>query len=157
MKILVVSDTHRKFSYLIDVMQRHSNAEIVIFLGDGEEDMEYARYAFPEKAVMSVRGNCDFASSLPLSDTFTIEGYKLFFAHGHTYNVKSTQEHIIAAARGCGAHICLFGHTHCPVNTYNDGLYIMNPGSLGHPRNGMPTYGLIDISPAGISMNIVNY
>lgn len=157
MKILVVSDTHRRWSRLSDVMRRHSDAEIVIFLGDGEEDMEFARYEFPEMAVMSVRGNCDFASSLPVSDTYTINGVKIFFAHGHTYNVKSTQELIISAALQCGAQICLFGHTHCPVEKYHDGLYIMNPGSLGHPRNGIATYGLIDISSAGISTNIVNY
>lgn len=157
MRILVVSDTHRRASRLIDVMRKHQNADLLIHLGDGEEDLAFARYEFPTIAIRQVRGNCDFGSSLPITDTFSVDGVKIFFAHGHTYNVKTSSERIEAAAISNGAAVCLFGHTHCPITKYHDGLYVMNPGSLGHPRDGEPTYGLLDIVPAGISMNIVKY
>ncbi|MFR3419646.1 MAG: metallophosphoesterase family protein [Eubacterium sp.] len=41
------------------------------------------------------------------------------------------------------ADIVLFGHTHNQYTEYLDGLYIMNPGSVG--MNG--DYGVIDITP----------
>ena len=47
----------------------------------------------------------------------------------------------------------LFGHTHCALNEYDEGLYIMNPGSC----NGYgASYGYIDITEKGdIVTNIV--
>lgn len=155
MRILVVSDTHGRCSKLFDVMRKHSDIEIVIHLGDGGTDLDYVRYEFPNRMVYAVKGNCDFYSELPLSDTLTFENTKIFFAHGHTYNVKMTTDVIEAAARNCGASVCLFGHTHCPLSDYKDGLYIMNPGSLGHPRDGAPTYGILDITPSGVMTNIL--
>ena len=44
----------------------------------------------------------------------------------------------------------LFGHTHNQYTEYLDGLYIMNPGSVG--MNG--DYGVIDITPKGDIMLI---
>lgn len=51
-------------------------------------------------------------------------------------------------ARQEGADIVLYGHTHTGVTCYDDGLYIMNPGSI---RDGH--YGMIDIVPGGIMLN----
>lgn len=45
----------------------------------------------------------------------------------------------------------LFGHTHQPLTEYDDGLYMLNPGSL----HGGGTYGVLDITAAGVVMNIV--
>ena len=41
-----------------------------------------------------------------------------------------------------GADILLFGHTHMPLTLYEDGLYIMNPGSC---HGYYASYGIIDI------------
>lgn len=48
------------------------------------------------------------------------------------------------------ADLLLFGHTHQPLTDYEDGLYLMNPGSLGYGG----TYGYVDITPAGIVTNL---
>ena len=46
----------------------------------------------------------------------------------------------------------LYGHTHNAFTDYEEGLYMMNPGSL----NGwQATYGTLDITPQGIVTNIV--
>lgn len=155
MKIMVVSDTHGRWGRLSDAVRIQPKAEVVIHLGDGAEDLENVRYEYPEKMMVGVAGNCDFMSPLPGFDILTIEGRKIFFTHGHIYNVKYGCQRVIEAARQQGADICLFGHTHVPVNEYHDGLYLMNPGSLGHPYDGQPTYGIIEIVPAGIVTNIV--
>lgn len=65
--------------------------------------------------------------------------------------------HIKSTAVKNGCDIVLYGHTHARCNLYEDGLYIMNPGSASCPRDGnKPSYGIIDIVPAGISMNIAD-
>jgi len=155
MRILVASDTHGRWGRLSQAVLSQPKAEVVIHLGDGENDLENVRFEFPEKMMTGVAGNCDYMSKLNGFDTITIEGKKIFFTHGHRYDVKYGYGRVIEAARRMGADICLFGHTHIPVAEYHDGLYIMNPGSLGEPRSGVPTYGIIDIVQGGIVTNIV--
>ena len=155
MRILVVSDTHGRWSRLSSAVLAQPKAEVVIHLGDGEGDLENVRYEFPDKMMTGVSGNCDFMSRQDAIATLTLEGKRIFFTHGHIYNVKYGYQRVIEAARQREADICLFGHTHVPVAEYHDGLYLMNPGSLGQPYDGTPTYGIIDIVPAGIVTNIV--
>lgn len=155
MKILVVSDTHGRWGRLYDVVAKQRSAEVVIHLGDGADDLENVRYNFPEKMMTAVSGNCDRMSSLEALGEITLEGKRIFYTHGHIYDVKYGYQRLEEAARRREADICLFGHTHEPLCDYIDGLYIMNPGSLGHPYDGVPTYGLIEITKAGIMTNIV--
>lgn len=151
MRILVASDTHRRWAALERALRSQPTAEAVIFLGDGEYDVDMVRYVFPEKSIHMVCGNCDFGSSLPACDTLSIGGHTIFFTHGHMYGVKGGTGALEKSAREHGADICLFGHTHVAMTAYHDGLYIMNPGSLGSPRSGnTPSYGIIDITPGGI-------
>ena len=66
--------------------------------------------------------------------------------HGHRYGVKSSDGALVERALKVNARILLYGHTHEPVTRYEDGLYIMNPGSARQGR-----YGMIDITPNGIA------
>ena len=90
MRILVVSDTHRDFSALHHAVQTQLKAEIVLHLGDGEEELMQIKPMFPEKMIVGVRGNCDFGSLLPWEEELSVEGKKIFFTHGYTYQVKMT-------------------------------------------------------------------
>ena len=152
MRILVVSDSHGNDSSLRRAILAQPKAEVVIHLGDGEEELLRAKRSFPEKMFLAVRGNCDFGSALPPAGDFTAEGVKIFYTHGHLYGVKSGLYTFACAARERGAQVALYGHTHNALTDYEDGLYIMNPGSL----NGWEaTYGTVDITPQGIVTNIV--
>ena len=83
---------------------------------------------------------------------YTAAGVKIFYTHGHLYGVKSGQYTIVCAARERKARVLLYGHTHNAFTDYEEGLYMMNPGSL----NGwQATYGTLDITPQGIVTNIV--
>ena len=62
---------------------------------------------------------------------------------------------LIAAAKNIDADIALYGHSHQGYTGYEDGLYIMNPGSPVRPRNSGASYGVIDITKAGIAMHLV--
>lgn len=163
MRILVMSDTHRRGRVLIEsVLRAQTQAEVVFFLGDFCDDIADYRYEYTQKAFYIIRGNCDFYSEYPDRETVTLEGKRIFAVHGHNYGVKYGLDALYCAARGEEAGICLFGHTHIPHKSYlpdpdgKKGLYLLNPGSLGLPRDsGNSSYGIIDIGAHGIEMNVV--
>ena len=152
MRILVVSDTHKNAGNLRTALLAQPQAEVVIHLGDGEDDVALLKSSFPEKMFLQVRGNCDWGSNLPYTGTYTAEGVTIFYTHGHLYSVKSGLYSAVCAAREQKAQVLLFGHTHQALTDYEDGLHIMNPGSAGFYG---PTYGTLDITPQGIVTNIV--
>ena len=152
MRILVVSDSHGDTATLRRVLLAQTSAEVVFFLGDGERDIEAVRPDFPQKQFVCVSGNCDFAPLYPTQECRLLCGKKIIACHGHTFGVKGGWERYLAYARKIGADLALFGHTHQALARYEDGIYLMNPGSL---RGYGGTYGLIDVSKAGIVMNIV--
>ena len=146
MRILVLSDSHGMPSRILDAVEAHPEAEALIFLGDGERDLDTVEsYYHSLPNVIKVAGNCDFSSSLPLLRVVTLGGKKIYCTHGHAEHVKYGTDELLLRARQEGADIVLYGHTHTGVTCYDDGLYIMNPGSI---RDGM-----IDIVPGGIMLN----
>lgn len=156
MKILVVSDTHGRWGALYNVIQAHPDAPVVIHLGDGYADLERIRPSFPNRVLVGVAGNCDImaASGVRSSNVINLEGVDIFFTHGHGYRVKSGLTLLEQAARARGVKVCLYGHTHIPDNDVHGGLYIMNPGSIGEPRRGIPTCGIIEIRNGEIYLSI---
>lgn len=156
-RAIVFSDSHGDYDALERIMERHcENAELFIHLGDGERELEYLRYVYPEKKILFVRGNCDYASSAPDYDLVDFCGKRIFFTHGYLYGVKGGTEQIVEEAHKHAADILLFGHTHLPLVERSDELYIMNPGSCSRPRSGAPSYGVIDFTDSGIFMYTTN-
>ena len=153
MKILVLSDIHGDFFRAKEAIDTVRTAEVVIFTGDGESDIDRLEGMYPEKKFLKVRGNCDLGSSLPIYDTITLEGKKIFFTHGHMYNVKMTEYNLREAARDVHADIVIYGHTHVAVNEYKDDMWVMNPGSC-HGYDA--TFGTIDIQNGYVLTNIVH-
>ena len=156
MRAIVFSDSHGNYDVLEKIVERHQkDADLFIHLGDGEREMEYIRYAYPEKKFLFVAGNCDYGSDAPDYDVADFAGKKIFLTHGWRFGVKASLDHIKDEARKFKADVLLFGHTHRAETDYEDGIYIMNPGSCDHPRQGGPSYGIVDITEAGIVLNIV--
>ncbi len=152
MRFLIVSDSHGRDDNLRRAILSQPTAQVVIHLGDGQEELARARSSFPEKMFLQVRGNCDWGSALPVANEYTVDGVKIFYTHGHAYGVKSGLYTAVCAARERRAQVLLFGHTHQPLTDYEDGLYILNPGALSSFQ---PTYGTLDITPQGIVPNVV--
>ena len=153
MRILVLSDIHGDLHSAMRAVNAQPSAGVIVFCGDGAEQFQYLKDTLTGKTVVGVRGNCDWSSTLPVTETITVGGKTLFITHGHMYQAKITTYNLVCAAREAGADILLFGHTHCALNEYDDGLYIMNPG---HCSGYGASYGYIDITPKGdIVTNIV--
>ncbi len=145
MRLLVMSDSHGRKNMLLEAMELHPEADAVIFLGDGERDIEFVKNYFPDKKIYAVCGNCDFNSELP---TFLLEkfgGRTVFVTHGHCESVKYSLAVLKEKARNCAASIALYGHTHVPDTTYDDGIFIVNPGSIAVGK-----YAMLDITDKGI-------
>ena len=141
MRIVVMSDSHRHEGNLFDIVEMHKeDADLFIFLGDGEDDIENVEIMYSDLRFEIVAGNCDFCSTKPMYKEISFAGKKIFFSHGHPFYVKHGYERIIEEARSREADIVLFGHTHNQYTEYDGKLCIMNPGAVANGE-----YGMIDI------------
>ena len=159
LKIVFFSDSHGNPEKMLKAAKIHmSTADYFIFLGDGLGDAKRLEQ-FTEKPVIKVAGNCDgmymgITGEKHGSECFLDLGnLSLFICHGHTFGVKSGLGVLEAEAKRKNADIALFGHTHISFQKYippeKDGdkpLYLFNPGSISKPRDGAPSYGIIEMS-----------
>ncbi|MCD8026514.1 MAG: metallophosphoesterase [Clostridiales bacterium] len=146
MRILVLSDTHGDLNSAIRAVDSQPTAEIIVHCGDGADQAMYLKDNYRDKMIVAVRGNCDWCSPLPPTETLNVCGKRIFVTHGHLYGVKSGLYNVMSIAGDRKADILLFGHTHIPLCKYEDGLYMLNPGSC---HGYMASYGYIDITPKG--------
>lgn len=145
MKVLVVSDTHKKNDTYFNIVKLHK-PDMVIHCGDAEGFEE----ALTEAAgcpVYIVLGNNDFFSNLPRELELEIGGYKVWVTHGHNYYVSMGNETIKQEAVARGMDIVCYGHTHRPVVDKSEDIIAVNPGSLSYPRqeNKRPSYVIMEI------------
>lgn len=146
MRVLIVSDTHRRNDNYFKVLEKEKNLDLIIHCGDSEGS-EYALSESADCPVQLVIGNNDFFSSLPRELELDIEGYKVWVTHGHNYYVNMGDEFIKEEARARGMDIVMYGHTHRPVINENKGVIAINPGSLTYPRQEgrKPTYIIMEV------------
>ena len=160
MKILVVSDTHGNTELLHEVGAKYrTSVDLVIHLGDNLSDANHVMLDFPTIALVGVKGNCDF--SYMLSDAkneacFTVESHRIFYTHGHKYNVKFGVEYLASNAKFNNCDIALFGHTHVGMTALCNGVLVINPGSLSCPRdNTRGTYCVLEIDNNDVNYKIL--
>lgn len=157
MKILIVSDTHRKNANLKTVLERSGPLDMLIHLGDGEgSENEIASWVNPGCDLEFVLGNNDFFSNLDREKDIYIGKYHVLLTHGHYYSVSLGPERLIQEARARGFDIAMFGHTHRPFyevdkKAGDKDLIVLNPGSLSYPRQDgrHPSYMLMELDKEG--------
>ena len=113
MKVLIVSDTHKRNDNFFHVMEMVGPIDMVIHCGD-IEGSEYAIEAGAGCPVEMVAGNNDFFSDLPMEREFELGQYKVWVTHGHHYYVSMGNERLKQEARSRGVDIVFYGHTHRP-------------------------------------------
>lgn len=155
MRIVVISDSHRNTSVIDKILSAQPQAECVFFLGDNTIDIEDFEFIYPNIKFFIVSGNCDFHSFHQTVGMEIINHKKILYTHGHTFDVKYTTEHLLKTAKNSGCEIVLYGHTHISKIVYEDGVYLVNPGSCSRAREGRPSYAVIDITENGIMPIII--
>ena len=133
MKLLVLSDSHGHDENLTDIILSHPDAGAIIFLGDGEWDLDNALLACgireEERIVCRVRGNCDRASLEPEMIVREFGGVRFLITHGHEQNVKYGLWGLVDEAKKRNCKAALFGHTHRKTFLVKEGITLINPGS----------------------------
>lgn len=133
MKALIVSDTHGSHRNLERVIEKEQPLDLLIHLGDVEGGEDYIE-AIADCPVHVVAGNNDFFSELPREEEFFVGGSHIFITHGHYYYVSMNENRLKEEAKGRGVDIAMYGHTHRPALSQEDGVTILNPGSIAYPR-----------------------
>ena len=145
-RIMIVSDTHRRQENLMEALDREGSIDLMIHLGDfeGEEDI-IEDMAGCE--VMFVPGNNDFFAPYSRERIIELAGKKILLTHGHYYYVTLDLHTIREEGLARGMDIVMFGHTHRPVISVEEGITLINPGSISYPRqeDNKPTYIMMEI------------
>ena len=150
MKILIVSDTHGRNSGYLDILEQSEKMDMVIHCGD----VEGSEYLISESSgckTVIVQGNNDYFSDLPREMIVKLGKYKALVTHGHAYYVNMGYEHLVREAKKRKVDMVIYGHTHRPVITEENGIKVLNPGSLAYPRQEgrKYTYIIMEIDESG--------
>ena len=148
MKILVLSDTHGRIDMLKYVLNNASYDEI-FYLGDGLTDIMQCAID-PAMKITYVRGNQDGDIDAPDDLMFELKGIRIMMTHGHNHGVKLGMGKLFKHAIANEVDLLLFGHTHMPfTTTLENGMVVLNPGSLGKGRLKYNSFGIIEIDDTG--------
>lgn len=148
MKWLVASDIHGSAYYCERLIEKfkEEKAERLLLLGDllyhgprNDLPLEYAPKRVIEllnsiaESIIAVRGNCEaevdqMVLNFPVLAEYAvicIGNKTVYVTHGH---------HLDGFKYIKNSSIILFGHTHIPENTLENGIRYINPGSVSIPK-----------------------
>jgi len=150
MKLLIVSDIHGSAYYAekIQEIEKREKPDTIIVLGDiyyyrpkKPETENYAPLAVADilnaykEKIIATKGNCDTQIDEKLSKfpmhpyaEMEVDGLKLFFTHGHTYNMQKLPPKEF--------DILFYGHLHKSFIQEKEGKLFVNPGSITLPKKG---------------------
>ena len=146
MKILIVSDSHGRNTYLERVLETIGPIDMLIHLGDLEGSETFLRQHV-NCPIEMVSGNNDYFTDIDREKEIYIGPYKILLTHGHRYKVHYGTEYIKDWARENNATMVMFGHTHMPLIDQASDVIAINPGSISQPRQEghKPSYIIMEI------------
>lgn len=149
-RVLVISDTHGRNDDIEGVLAQVGDVDYIIHCGDLERGEDYVR-SLAKCPMTIVSGNNDYYLDLPMDAEIEIEGIKIWIVHGHYYYVNMGVEFLREEGKQRGVDVVMYGHTHVPHFEQEDGLTILNPGSLTYPRQQgrKPTFLMMIIKDNG--------
>ena len=103
-----------------------------------------------------------FLARLPLTLSLTLDDKRYFLVHGSPRDPLDEYLPVDAEAwrarlEGIEADFICVGHTHVPMDLMVDGRRIINPGSVGQPRDGDPRAAYVVIDNGEVSFRRVEY
>lgn len=138
MRILIVSDTHKKIARVIEIYNKlaaSSQVDLIIHCGDYYEDAMKIEKRLG-KRVVAVRGNCDGCFDENEFRIVETEAGNFFICHGHMDDAKHSKQGLYYHALEENCVGAIFGHTHRAGKTELDDFIFINPGSITKPRDG---------------------
>jgi putative phosphoesterase len=158
MRAIVLSDSHNDISSCERAINASGQLDLIIHLGDIARDVTFIESCYYPIKVVSVLGNNDFLCPGDYERVISFGPHKIFICHGHTQNVSSSLAMLENTARKSGCEAALFGHTHRSVlKKSDDGILILNPGSVSRPRGGKPSYAILESDGKELKAVIVDW
>jgi putative phosphoesterase len=105
--------------------------------------------------------NREFLSWCPEQVTMKLEGMSLLCVHGSPASISEylyeDKEKLAEVAASIEEDILLCGHTHIPYHMEVGGKHIINPGSVGKPKDGdgRATYTLMEIEDKKVKTEVI--
>ncbi len=146
MDALILSDSHgaaERIERILKKVREVSRPDAVFFLGDGLRDIGAAELSGIR--IYSVAGNCDMFSDEPAERVVFFGGKRILMLHGHTRGVKYGTDALEGFASNLKADAVLYGHTHVRDLRTVNGITYFNPGSVGFPDRGAPSFGTLSV------------
>src|SRR4030067_67283 len=141
MKILVLSDIHANW-YALEAILAKESYDTLIFLGDV----------------------VDFLRRLPFENHATLDGLKFRLLHGSTRDrlfrsitTDIGEFEIENELGGINTDFILVGHSHKPFIKQMGKVTVINPGSVGQPRDFNPRASYAVIEDGNATINRVRY
>ena len=153
-RLIVVSDSHGNAKAVEKLLPLIKENHYFVHLGDGLSDLRRVLEEFPKKTCFCL-GNCDFYGGVSDEGILEVEQVKIFYCHGHAYGVKSDLNRLAREAKSKGCKVALFGHTHRPLITEEEGVTLINPGSLRMPTEAGGTYCYMVVTGEKVVATIV--
>lgn len=151
LRVLAVSDNHGNRSILTELIAVYKD-DVDAFIHCGDSELSPADEVWNTMAV--VRGNMDFTNEYPLTEVIRVGAELFFVTHGHRHQVKLNFDLMANEAKEVGARVAFYGHTHVPAVDQQEGIFLINPGSISQPRGSLPykTYAVIDIKEGQLAV-----
>lgn len=149
-KILIISDTHGQNGLITQIIKKEKPFDMLIHCGDLEVPPSMLD-CLVDCPIHAVRGNCDYSGDLPGMKVFRIGKLKVVAVHGHRYQLHDGLLSLTYLAKENEADIVMFGHTHVPLVTTENGIVFVNPGSVTYPRQEghVPSYIIMNVDNDG--------
>ncbi|MDO9096608.1 MAG: YfcE family phosphodiesterase [Candidatus Methanoperedens sp.] len=148
-----------KRNNIISISGNHDRALVT---GDTSGFNPYAKAALEWTMKVVLPDNSGYIKGLKNIESITIDEKRLVLVHGSPYDIdeyvypEKVMPELLSAAN---ADILVLGHTHIQFKReYLEGI-IVNPGSVGQPRDGNPdaAFALLDTDSGKIELERIRY
>ena len=140
-RLLIFSDVHKNKERLVHILDRYSDLDYTISLGDSEMKSKFLE----ERDVVAIKGNATFDAGFTEEHVLMIEEVRVVLTHGHKYRVQNGIDKLYYRALECEAQLIFYGHTHSASYDVVENRLFVNPGSVNRSRSRDPeTYLMIE-------------
>ena len=108
------------------VKNKHQDCEYHLDAGDSK----IPEHTLNNDNIISVKGNSDIHSNLPLTRLLELDGKKFLLVHGDLQGVKYSTEKLEFLAKEANVNYCIYGHTHIQSISIKDKITFINPGAI---------------------------
>jgi putative phosphoesterase len=103
----------------------------------------------------------EYLATLPKEIRLNIAGKRILITHGSPESAKehvtpqTPEERFRELARMAQADLVIFGHSHVPFAHQTEGVWFINPGSVGRQDDGDPraSYALLEFTPIDLQVS----